>query len=446
MTHILVVDDEPRMAGLIKMELEDHGHTVTTAGDGTMALDLIEKGDFDLIITDLRMPGIDGLEILKSVKEQQPDTEVILMTAYASAQTAIRAMKEGAYDYLIKPFEMDELILMVKRIGEKKQLSLENMQLREEISRTSVTILGESQNIKEVLELVEKVAGQDATVLIEGESGTGKELVARAIHIGSLRSRAPFIVVNCAAIPDTLIESELFGYERGAFTGADSRRLGRFELANRGTLFLDEVSELTAQAQVKLLRVLQERTLERLGGTDTITVNVRVLAATNRDLRLRISSGQFREDLYYRLNVFPIRLPALRERREDIPLLARYFVEKQRRGNTLTGEAEEILSGYEWPGNVRELENVIERATILAGEGKEIDSELFAYLRAGSGLTGEDVRITIPDDGVDIEDLEKQHILEALKKAGGNKSEAARLLYMTRRRLYSRMTHHGIDY
>ena len=445
MSRILVVDDEARMAGLIKMELEEHDHTVSTASDGAMALELVDRYDFDLVLTDLRMPGMDGLTLLRSVRERSPETAVVLMTAYASAQTAVSAMKEGAYDYLIKPFEMDELLIMVERIDSRRRLVLENVQLRENLGTGEVTILGESAAMRDVFELVEKVADQDTTVLIEGETGTGKELIARSIHATSHRAGSPFVVVNCAAIPDTLIESELFGHEKGAFTGADRKKLGRFELADGGTVFLDEVSELTGQAQVKLLRVLQERSLERLGGSGTINVDVRVLAATNRNLQEQISRGGFREDLYYRLNVFPILLPPLRERAEDIPLLAGHFASSLRAGG-VAPEAVKILQEYRWPGNVRELENVIERAAILAGSGQEITARFISHLEAIPVHREDAPRVTIPEGGVDIEDLEKQHILEALRKAGGNKSEAARLLHMTRRRLYSRMQHHDIEY
>ncbi len=445
MSRILVVDDEARMAGLIKMELEEHDHTVSTASDGAMALELVDRYDFDLVLTDLRMPGMDGLTLLRSVRERSPETAVVLMTAYASAQTAVSAMKEGAYDYLIKPFEMDELLIMVERIDSRRRLVLENVQLRENLGTGEVTILGESAAMRDVFELVGKVADQDTTVLIEGETGTGKELIARSIHATSHRAGSPFVVVNCAAIPDTLIESELFGHEKGAFTGADRKRLGRFELADGGTVFLDEVSELTGQAQVKLLRVLQERSLERLGGSGTINVDVRVLAATNRNLQEQISRGGFREDLYYRLNVFPIHLPPLRERAEDIPLLAGHFASLVRAGG-VAPDAVKILQEYGWPGNVRELENVIERAAILAGPGQEIAARFISHLEAIPVHREDAPRVTIPEGGVDIEDLEKQHILEALRKAGGNKSEAARLLHMTRRRLYSRMQHHDIEY
>lgn len=457
MAQILVVDDEARMADLIRRELEDHGHSVAVSGDGPSALDKLGESRFDLVVTDLKMPGMDGLELLQVIRSRYPETEVVLMTAYASAQTAVKAMKEGAYDYLTKPFEMDELLIMVNRVSEMKRLELENTHLREKISDEKVSLLGESAAISEIMELIEKVAGQDTTVLIEGESGTGKELAAHAVHTASSRSGFPLVIVNCAAIPESLIESELFGHEKGAFTGADRRRPGRFELADGGTIFLDEVAELSGQAQVKLLRVLQERTLERLGGGETISVDVRIIAATNRNLEKLVVGGEFREDLFYRLNVFPIRMPPLRVRRDDIILLARHFVERERKGNTITAEAEDLLKNHNWPGNVRELENVIERASILAGPREEITARLLSSLSQTTALAGgeavaEDIRtisedrVVIPDEGVNMEELERSYILRAVEKAGGNKTEAARLLHMTRRRLYSRMTHHNIDY
>jgi DNA-binding NtrC family response regulator len=455
MARILVVDDEVRMATLIRRELEDHGHDVVTAGDGSSALEQLSRGTFDLLLTDLRMPGMDGLDLLREARKVAPGTEVVLMTAYASAQTAVQAMKSGAYDYLIKPFEMDELLIMVDRVTEQERLRLENRQLRRQVAGEVSGLVGTSQAMRSVLDLVAKVAPQEATVLLSGESGTGKELVARAIHAASPRADGPLVAVNCAAIPETLLEAELFGHEKGAFTGADGRRLGRFELARKGTVFLDEVVEMSLQAQVKLLRVLQERVVERLGGAGTVQVDVRVIAATNRDLGGAVAEGGFREDLFYRLNVFPIHLPPLRERREDIALLARHFLERYGPGRELTPEAIAVLDTYHWPGNVRELENVIERSTILSGSGNPIGPEHLAMPSAsgvpgahpgrggGRSIPGD---VTIPESGIDLEDLERQHILEALRRSEGNKTEAARLLKMSRRRLYSRMKHHEIDY
>ncbi|MFO7767507.1 MAG: sigma-54 dependent transcriptional regulator [bacterium] len=451
MPRILVVDDEARMAALIRRELEDEGYDVVTASDGEAALEQVAAGELDLVVTDLKMPGMDGIELLREVKGRDADCEVILMTAYASAETAVEAMKEGAYDYLVKPFEMAELVMMVERITEHQRLRAENRQLKEDLSSGAGEIIGTSPGITKVMELVRRVAGQATTVLIQGESGTGKELVARTIHASSRRSEEAFVAVNCGAIPDTLIESELFGHEKGAYTGASSRRLGKFELANRGTVFLDEVGELAPQAQVKLLRVLQERYVERLGGTRPVPVDVRVLAATNRDLHDLVSREEFREDLFYRLNVFPIHIPPLRSRREDIPLLARHFLEEHGRENTFTDEVMRMLVAYPWPGNVRELENIIERALILAGPGNEVLPEHLSTLegrgmRPMPGQEEEGPPVHIPEEGVDLEEVEKRHILEALRKADGNKSEAARLLHITRRRLYSRMKHHDIDY
>ncbi|MFC1543870.1 sigma-54-dependent transcriptional regulator [Gemmatimonadota bacterium] len=479
MARILVVDDESRMASLIQRELEDRGHGAATAGDGPAALEEIERGNFDLVVTDLRMPGMDGLELLSAIKAKEPQIEVILMTAYASAQTAVRAMKDGAFDYLIKPFEMDELAIMVDRISERRQLRLENAELRREITGGPVEIVGASGAMRHVLELVEKVAPQDTTVLIHGDSGTGKELIARAIHTMSQRADHSMVAVNCAAIPETLIESELFGHERGSFTGADQRRLGRFELATGGTLFLDEVTELAPQAQAKLLRALQERVIERVGGAESIRVDVRVVAASNRNLEEAVAAGALREDLYYRLKVFPIHIPPLRERREDVHLLAEHFAARFGSGNRLTEEAHDVLQRYAWPGNVRELANVLERSVILAGVGNPITVEHLADLGGLSGIAPDrvpgspapsaispdaispevvspevvspevaspKVAVRIPAGGVDLEELEKQHILEAIRRAEGNKSEAARLLHITRRRLYSRMKHHDIEY
>jgi two-component system, NtrC family, response regulator AtoC len=450
MAHVLVVEDEARMAALIRRELEEQGHEVAVASDGASGLEQAAGGDFELILTDLRMPGMDGLELLRRLRHQGVEAEVVLMTAFASAQTAVEAMKEGAYDYLIKPFEMDELLIMVDRIAEHRNLHLENRQLRTELAGVAGPgpIIGKTPAMREVLALIVKVAPQETTVLVQGESGTGKELVARAVHAASSRTNGPLVAVNCAAIPETLIESELFGHEKGAFTGADSRRLGRFELADGGTLFLDEIGDLALSAQVKLLRVLQDRLVERVGSQRPIPVDVRVIAATNRDLKHMVTEGLFREELYYRLHVFPLYLPPLRERRDDIPLLIRHILDRMRPEAELAVPSLDLLMRYDWPGNIRELENVLERAVILAGDAKRIEPvHLVGLPEADAGEPGGPGSrpVHIPPQGVDLEELEKQHILAALKRTEGNKSEAARLLHMSRRRLYSRLTHHRIE-
>jgi len=439
--NILVVDDEVKMCVILQGMLEERGHRVATAQDGRKAQELVAGQEFEVVITDLKMSPVDGLQLLQAVKKASPETEVVLMTAYASVQTAIEAMKQGAYDYIIKPFDLDEMGLLVDRILEKKRLVLENRQLREQVggNRGREMVAGKSPQMKELFALVDKVAPSDVTVLIRGESGTGKELVAEAIHRRSPRAGGPLVAVNCAALTETLLDSELFGHEKGAFTGAVKKKLGRFELAQGGTIFLDEIGDVTAALQAKLLRVLQEKTFVRVGGTETITANIRLIAATNRDLEQAIGQGHFREDLYYRLSVFPIRVPPLRERREDIPDLAGFFLQKRgRRFEDIDPEAVDQLMHYDWPGNVRELENVIERAVILAAGGETIG---LTHLPLSSRSTPQAVS---PGEELNLERLERQSILQALQKSGGNKSGAARLLGITRRTLYSRMERLGL--
>jgi len=440
MANILVVDDEVKMCIILQGMLEDRGHRVTTSRDGGEAQKLVAGQDVDVVISDLKMSPVDGLQLLRAVKKSSPDTEVVLMTAYASVQTAIQAMKQGAYDYIIKPFDLDEMGLLVDKILEKKRLVFENRQLREELhgAEGREMVAGKSPQMQEMFTLVDKVAGSDVTVLIRGESGTGKELVAEAIHHRSPRVGGPLVAVNCAALTETLLDSELFGHEKGAFTGAIKRTLGRFELAQGGTIFLDEIGDVTAALQAKLLRVLQEKTFVRVGGTETISANVRLIAATNRDLEKAIHSGLFREDLYYRLSVFPILVPPLRERREDIPELVKFFLHKRgRQLEDIDRAAVDQLMDYNWPGNVRELENVIERAVILAaGEKIEVSHlPLFSASMGSAALSREELN---------LEKLERQSILQALQKSGGNKAEAARLLGITRRALYSRMERLGL--
>jgi two-component system response regulator HydG len=408
--------------------------------DGRKAQELISRQDYDVVITDLKMAPIDGLELLKAVKKMSPDTEVVLMTAYASVQTAIEAMKQGAYDYIIKPFDLDEMGLLVDKIAEKRHLVMENRQLREDLQDRAKRemVLGDSTKMREAMDLVAKVAPSDITVLIRGESGTGKELVAEAIHARSPRASGPLVIVNCAALAENLLESELFGHERGAFTGAVRRKLGRFELAHGGSIFLDEIGDVTPALQAKLLRVLQEKRFVRVGGTETISVDVRLIAATNRNLEQAISQGLFREDLYYRLSVFPIHVPPLRERPEDIPALAEYFLGRRgRRLEHLDPRALDQLVGYRWPGNVRELENVLERAVILAGSDRIGLSHLPL-------LSPTAVSSPSPEGELNLDRLERESILRALHQAGGNKAKAARLLGITRRALYSRMDRLGL--
>ncbi len=450
MTRILVVDDEAKWRDLMRGELEDAGFAVVDAENGQHALDILGAGDrFDLILTDLRMEPVNGLTLMRRVRELGLDADVVMVTAYADTQTAIEAMRLGAYDFLLKPFELDELVLLARRVADKRGLAAENRALRAMIEGAVAApdgMVGESAAMRRVYDLVAKVAVTDATVLIRGESGTGKELVARAIHDRSSRAGGPFKAVNCAALPETLLESELFGHERGAFTGAERRKIGLFEAASPGTIFLDEIGEISGAVQAKLLRVLETREITRIGSTDAIRVDTRVVAATHVDLESAIGDGVFRRDLYYRLNVFPLELPPLRARREDIAPLAQHFLAGLAPGETaiLSPEVVRLLEGYDWPGNVRELRNVIERATILAG-GAAIRGE-HIMLPAGSQATGgaETHGLHLPAEGVALEALEARFIREALDLARGNKSQAARLLGITRRALYCRMEKYGL--
>jgi two-component system NtrC family response regulator len=447
-THtILIIDDEPKMCKVLKFALEPEGYSVATAESAEAGLAAFSQNPFDLVITDLKMPGKDGLFVLDSVKKQRPETEIIMMTAYATAQNAVEAMKKGAYDYIIKPFEMDELKLKVRHIMEKRRLAEENVDLKKQLKdRYSLeNMVGRSGVMQEVYKLVERVAATDATVLIRGESGTGKELVAQAIHQLSPRASEPFIAVNCAALPENLLESELFGHEKGAFTGADKLKLGRFELAGGGTIFLDEIGEMSPSTQIKLLRVLQNRTIERLGGTKTIEIKARTISATNRHLEEALKNKTFREDLYYRINVFPISLPPLREHKEDIPDLVAHFLKKFGRDEgAIDGKALNILMKYLWPGNVRELENLVERALIMSSTGEIREQDLPPHIRNLPSPSG-GAWLDIPSDGLSLEEVEKNLIKNALTKAGGNKSKAAKLLGITRRKLYSMMERLGAN-
>ncbi len=434
---ILIVDDERKMAVVLQAAFEEDGYAVEIAQSGEDALAKFRQNPVPLVITDLKMPDMSGIDVLEAVKKLRPDVEVILMTAYATAQTAVEAMKKGAYDYVIKPFSLEELKLRARHVFEKRQLEQHNRQLQNELQEkySIENMVGRSGKMQDVYKMVHKVAPSDATVLILGESGTGKELVARAIHYLSPRRDKPFVAVNCAALPENLLESELFGFEKGAFTGADRRKLGQFELAGEGTIFLDEIAEMTPAIQVKLLRVLQNREFMRLGGTEVIEMKARVIAATNQSLEELIQDGRFREDLYYRINVFPIMLPPLRSRKEDIPDLVQHFLQKYKPGAEITAEAMTVLQRYDWPGNVRELENVIERALIMAGDQPIRPEDLPAQLSSRPSVATD--AFDIPDEGIDLEEVEKRLLFRAIEKAGGNKTRAAQLLGITRRKLYS---------
>jgi two-component system, NtrC family, response regulator AtoC len=452
MANILIVEDEPRMRRLLEISLGEDGHSVQTAEDAEKGLAQLRKEAIDLVVTDLKLPGMNGLEFLQEGKRLDAGLPFIVMTAYGSVETAVDAMKAGASDYVLKPFTMAEMKLVINKELDVQQVREENRQLREALGKRYQfrNIVGRSKKMQEVLALVERVAPTNSTVLIGGESGVGKDLIARAIHQNSRRPSGPFIKINSTAIPDTLFESELFGFERGAFTGALASKPGKFELADKGTLFLDEIGDVPAPIQVKLLRVLQEREFERLGGTKTLKVDVRMIAATNRDLRAALEEGTFREDLYYRLNVVPIDIPPLREHKEDIPelvnhFLARFAGESEKELEGITPAALAVLMDYHWPGNVRQLENMVERAVALSA-GPMIDAKDIhldgAHGRAGAASSPAGDHF-LPE-GMTLEQWEDNMIREALRRANGNKSQAARLLGLSRNALRYRLGKLGV--
>jgi len=465
--NVLIIEDEPIMRNILKNALTKAGFEATIAEDGIKGISAINEGDFDIIITDIVLPKGDGFKILKWAKEKRPETSVILITGHGKVKDAVEAMKLGASDYLTKPFSMEDLALRINKIVEFQELKRDYTRLQQECETIfgAERILGVSPKIIAIRELAKTVAGVDSTILIEGESGTGKEVVANAIHYSSPRRDKPFIKISCAAIPETLLESELFGYEKGAFTGALKRKPGRFELANHGTLFLDEIGDLPQALQVKLLRVLQEREFERIGGTETIKVDVRIICATNRDLEKETKEGRFREDLYYRLKVIPIHLPSLRARKEDIPILMNHFIKiyskkMNKKITAFSDEAMKCLLDYDFPGNVRELENTIER-TIALCPNQLIGKEYLPLLkdrRQGSedrvyGQTAADsehsprsskgLQKKEPDKLVPLQDkmgeVEKNYIVSVLKKAKGNKTKAAKILNISRKNLWEKM-------
>ncbi len=447
MSRILVVDDEQSMRDFLSIMLKKEGYDVVTAENGGSALKVIQSEIFDLIITDVKMPGVDGIEVLRTAKDVSPETVVIMITAFATTETAVEAMKLGAYDYITKPFKVDEIKLVIQKALEKRNLRKENILLRREIeSRAGFgNFIGASAPMQRVFSLIRQVADTKSTVLVTGESGTGKELVAKAIHFNSSRKGSPFVTVNCGAIPETLLESELFGYMKGAFTGATSNKQGLFEAAAGGTIFLDEISATTPALQIRLLRVLQEREFMRVGGTVDIKMDARVISASNRDLLQEISKGTFREDLYYRLNVIPIPLPALRDRKEDIPFLVEFFLKKFSGGKEpkkIAPDAMNMLMNHRWPGNVRELENTIERLVILASSdiiSHEHIPENIKNAHSGPEL----VAMDIPDQGLEmekiLENIEKNLLLKALEKTGGVKTDAAKLLGLSFRSFRHRL-------
>ncbi len=447
--RIVVVDDEPAQRELIGGFLTKQGHEVFAAASGPEALAYVTNRQVDLVLSDCRMPGMSGPELLSGIKAVNPEIPLVLMTAYGTVETAVQAMKDGAADYLAKPLDLEELLVRLARVTERSRLRSEvrDLQARLVERHRLEGIIGESGRMQDVLALTKRVAPSDATVLIRGESGTGKELIARAIHFNSSRANGPLVSLNCAALPEQLLESELFGHEKGAFTGAIARRKGRFEQADGGSIFLDEIGDLSPALQVKLLRVLQEREFERVGGNQTLRADVRVLAATHRDLERALREGAFREDLYYRLNVVTIQIPPLRERREDIPLLLEHFLRKFAQKNHrdvtgLTAAARDALLKYEYPGNVRELENIVERAVLLC-RGRVIDMEdLPATLRPGQRGAAEPLPKDLP--GV-LADIERQAIESALARSGGVQTQAAEALGISERVLRYKMKKYGLE-
>ncbi|GBE05254.1 MAG TPA: sigma-54-dependent Fis family transcriptional regulator [Nitrospirae bacterium] len=444
---ILVVDDERSMREVLEIFLKGEGYDVTVADGGRSGIEAAKKDIFDLVITDLKMPRVGGVEVLRNVKSMHPDTVVVIITAFGSTESAIEAMKLGAYDYIQKPFKTDDIRLAVKNALEKRKLQKDVLILKEQLKFPHLeNIIGKSQAMVEMFFLIPKVAGSDANVLISGESGSGKELVSKAIHNLSPRKDNAFIAINCAAIPENLLESELFGFMKGAFTGAVSNKQGLFELADDGTLFLDEIGEMSTALQAKLLRVIEDGTFRRLGGTTDIKVDVRIVTATNKDIKSVIEQGLFREDLYFRLNVLSVKVPSLRERRDDIPLLTGFFLKKHS-GNKkqMSPEAMEALTDYPWKGNVRELENIVERVSLLS-EGDIIEvSDLPEEIR----MTSEAEPAELPAGGVNfeklIEDIEKGYLIKALEKTNGVKTEAARLLNLSFRSFRHRLKKYGIE-
>ncbi len=450
---ILVVDDEPSMREMLRIVLRRDGYDVTVAANGKQALDILQSERVDLLLSDIRMPDLSGVDVLRAAKAANRDLVAFMMTAYASTDSAVEAMRLGAVDYFTKPFSMDEMRLKVRQHLETLRLKQENVLLKRALNTSNefCNIIGRSEAMLELFKMIETIAKTNSTVLITGESGTGKDLVARAVHFNSLRRERPFVALNCGGLPETLLESELFGHMRGAFTGADSNKKGLVEVAEHGTIFLDEIGEMNQAMQVKLLRVLQDRRFRRLGGTEEVQADIRVIAATNQDLQKMVAEGRFREDLYYRINVIQVHLPPLRERREDVPMLAEHFLTKYSKAaaksvHSISHDAQELLSAYAWPGNVRELENVIERAVALEQTPVVLPESLPPHVSARTGIglkpagkptaPGESPsRLPEISDGFNLEALGEEfyrhYIALALERSGGVQTKAAEMLGMS---------------
>lgn len=443
--RILVVDDEQIMRDSLSDWLRLDGYEVEAVEDGYKALEKVKKESWDVLFVDLKMPRMDGIEVMQKVKEINKDIPVIIITAYATVDTAVKAMKEGAYEYIVKPFNPEEISIIIRNIVVHQSLVKENIFLRQELKKRYQLndIIGKGPRMQDLFALIRKVAKSNTTVLIEGDSGTGKELIARAIHTNSQRNKGPFVAVPCAALPESLLESELFGHEKGAFTGAIATRKGSFELADKGTLFLDEVGDMSLKIQANFLRILEEREFRRVGGTNLIKVDVRVISATNQDLNKLVKDGKFREDLYYRLNVVSVNPPPLRKRKEDIPLLVEHFLKKYSIENKkdvkwIHEDALKLLIQYDWPGNVRELENVIERAVVLTKEDFIKSDELPTFVR-----TAEKEEFKMAEDS-QLREVEKEHILRVLKANDGNIKKSANILGIDRTTLYNKIKKYKI--
>jgi DNA-binding NtrC family response regulator len=444
---ILLIDDDDSLRRVMAYSLSEAGYRVMAAASGEEGIRLFENDSCDAVVTDITMPGMSGIEVLANIRARNERIPVIIITAYGTIESAVEAMKQGAFDYITKPFNRDELRITLDKALRMSRLEQENIELRTAVNDRYrfESIIGSGEKISALLDVAGRVAASDASVLITGESGTGKELLAKGIHYNSARTDGPFVAVNCAAIPENLIESELFGHVKGAFTGAVRDREGKFELAAGGSLFLDEIGDLRTDLQAKILRALQERQVDRVGGKQPVPVDVRIIAATNKDIERAVKQGEFREDLYYRLSVITLHLPPLRERREDIPLLVRHFLKKFNPGTEVgvSAEAVEALNGYGWPGNVRELENVIQRASVLR-RGESITAADLPEKLKREKMSVENIILNLPDEGISLEDLEKNLIVKALEKHKNNQTRAAEYLGITRPTLIYRMEKYGI--